>query len=215
MADTEWTEAQSQAYLAYMESNVKYDHRRWAEAIARDWPDLPEGATVVDLAGGPAFLSLELAPLLRRPRIVVADFSATMLARARQRAAQRGREIEVLECPAEALAMPSGSADLVICKHFIRLAKAVDPVLCEAARVLRPGGRAYFVDFAGDGPLPGRILLYLWIRATGPKVITDMFWGTMKSGFRAADVARRLEAAGFARATVLSSGVSYLVRGDR
>lgn len=195
-----------------MESNVKHDHRRWAHAIARDWPDLPEGATVVDVAGGPAFLTLELAPLLRSPRVIVTDFSATMLARATERAAQRGQGIEVVECPAEALALPDGCADLLVCKHFIRLARDPDPVLREAARVLRPGGRAYFVDFAGDAPLLGRVALYLWIRATGPGAIPDMFWDTMKSGMTATDLVVRMKAAGFGGAQAISSGVSYLVR---
>ena len=211
----EWTEEQSQAYLTYMESNVRYDHRRWAQAIARDWPDLREGATVVDVAGGPAFLTLELAPLLCSPSIIVTDFSATMLARATERAAQRGQAIEVVECPAERMALPDGCADLVVCKHFIRLATDVDLVLREAVRVLRPGGRAYFVDFAGDAPLLGRVALYLWIRATGPKVITEMFWDTMKSGMTAAKLVDRMKAAGFDGVQTISSGVSYLVRAKK
>jgi hypothetical protein len=117
MAETGWTEEQSEAYAAYMETNVKHDHRRWARAIRADWPGFPGGGTIVDLAA--------------------------------------------------------------------------------------------------DGPLPGRIALYLWIRATAPRVIKDMFWKTMQRGVTAGDLAARMKAAGFADARVLSSGVSYLARGDR
>ena len=61
----------------------------------------------------------------------------------------------------------------------------------------------------------GRVALYLWVRATGPKVITDMFWDTMNSGMTASHLLGRLKAAGFAGARTVSSGVSYLVQASR
>jgi ubiquinone/menaquinone biosynthesis C-methylase UbiE len=214
-AATEWSEEMSRAYARYMETNVKHDHRRWAERIATDWPGAPTGATVVDVAGGPGFQLLEVAPRLRQPRLVVTDSSPSMLELAHQRAGQRGIAVQTLLCPAEQLALADASVDLVLCKHFLRFAPDLGAVLREMARVLRPGGRAYLIDFNAEGPFLGAALLNLWIRLTAPRFISGMFWRTMRAGLSASGLPASLLAAGFADASVLRSSVSYLVRGNR
>jgi ubiquinone/menaquinone biosynthesis C-methylase UbiE len=212
MNELEWSEEASRAYARYMESNVRHDHRPFAARIAADWPELPPSATVVDVAGGPAFLLLELAPLLREPRLVVTDGSATMVELGRERARARGREIDGRVCPAEKLDLADGTVDLIVCKHFLRLAEDADACLREMVRVLRPGGRAYLIDFNREGPWLGARLLHLWIALTAPAFIRRSFGETMGRGWPASSVPARAEAAGFARGAVLHRGVSYLVR---
>jgi ubiquinone/menaquinone biosynthesis C-methylase UbiE len=215
MDQPEWNDELSRAYVRYMETNVRFDHRSWARRIAADCRDLPAEATVVDVAGGPAFLSLELAPLLVRPRVILADGAALMVELADERAKARGRQIEGHVCPAEQLDLADGVADLVVCKHFLRLAADVDASLREMARILRPGGRAYLVDFNSAGPRLGIRLLTLWIKLTAPPFLRGMFPATVRSGLAATSVPPRVRTAGFAQAELLHAGVSYLVRAVR
>jgi len=215
MGEDEWTEELCRTYARYMESNVPHDHRPWARRIAEDWPDLPAGATVVDVAGGPAFLLAEVAPLLRTPRLVIADVSATMVRLAGERAAGRALAVEGIVCPAEKLALPDAAADLVLCKHALRLVQDINAALREMARVLKPSGRAYLIDFEPEGAWLGRTLLELWIRLTAPPFIRAAFAETMRIGPPASSLRLRLRAAGFANASVLASGVSYLVRATK
>lgn len=215
MIEFEWTEQMSRDYAAYMEKNVKHDHRAWAERIATDWPEAPAGALVADVAGGPGFLLFELAPRLKSPRLVLTDSSPLMLSLARERAARLGVEVEVHLCPAEKLKLPDASMDMVLCKHALRFAPDLDAVLRELARVLRPGGRAYVIDFNPDGPRLGSLLLLTWIKLTAPPFIRANFGPTMRMGPPASALPSRFRAAGFREAVVLHPGVSYLIRAVR
>lgn len=211
----DWTSDLDRAYVTYMESVVKHDHRPRAREIRDDVGELPPGATVVDVAGGPAFLLLELAPLLPGARLVLVDPSATMLAHGVERARARGFELTTVESPAEAIGLPDGTADLLVCKHFLRLAPDLDGALGEMHRILKPGGRAYFVDFNGAAPRLGKIALWAWVRATAPPEIGKNFWDTIGRGLTVPAVLERLARAGFQRGTVLHEGVAYVVRAEQ
>jgi ubiquinone/menaquinone biosynthesis C-methylase UbiE len=215
MSEQEWTEELSRDYTRYMEKNLRYDTRPWARRIAADCSDLPAGAAVLDVAGGPAFLLLELAPLLPSPRLLLADFAPTMIKLGQERAAARGLTVEGYTCPAEKLGLPAASVDVAICKHFLRLASDVDAVLGELARVLKPGGRAYIVDFNGEAPRLGATMLRFWIRLTAPKYLSVDFDRSIRTGLPASTLPERLVRAGFREADVLAGGVAYLVRGTR
>lgn len=215
MSEIEWSDENSRAYARYMEKNVRFDHRRFAEYIAADWPQAPAGGLVLDVAGGPAFLLLEVARHLREPRLMVADSSPVMIEIGRERAARQGFTLEARLCPAEKLDLPDGCVDLVLCKHFLRLATDTDASLREMARVLKPGGRAYFIDFNGERPWLGATLLQLWIQLTAPKFLRHGFRASMATGLRASCLPARMRAAGFADAEILRDGVSYLVRAAR
>lgn len=214
MTAFEWTEEMSREYAAYMEKNVPRDHRQWALRIAADGPEIPAGATVVEVAAGPAFLLFEVAPLFKTPRLIVTDSSPTMLKIAMERAKARGREIETHLCPAEKLDLPDHTADLVLCKHFLRFAPDLPAVLREMRRILKPGGRAYCIDFNPRGPWLGSNLLLLWIRLTAPPFIRQNFAAAMRMGPPVSTLPASFQAAGFAHAEVLHAGVSYLLRAD-
>lgn len=215
MSDVEWTDEMSRMYARYMETNVRHDHRGWARRIAADWSARPPQPTIVDVAGGPAFLLLEVAPLVEKPRLVVTDGSAVMIELAHERAKARDCTVEGHVCGAEKLDLADASADLVLCKHFLRLAPDLDGSLREMARVLKPGARAYLVDFNREGPKWLARLLHLWILLTAPSFISKFFGATLAAALPASSLPQRLRAAGFAQADVIHSGVSYLVRAVR
>lgn len=84
--------------------------------------------------------------------VVATDITPAMVERIRTRATRLGRAVDVRVMDAHALDFPDGSFDAVIL-HLI-VAVVPDPVRAvrEAARVLRPGGRAAVFDkFVPEG----------------------------------------------------------------
>ncbi|MER6591382.1 methyltransferase domain-containing protein [Micromonospora purpureochromogenes] len=78
------------------------------------------------------------------------ELSPAMLAIARQRAADLGREVDLREGDAEHLPFPDGSFDTVVCA--LSLCTIPDPATAinEMARVLVPGGRLLLLDHIGS-----------------------------------------------------------------
>ena len=122
--------------------------RRSVERLA-----LAPGERVL-LAGAGTGLDLDMIPA--GVAVTAIDLAPAMLAKLRSRAARLGVSVDAREMDAETLAFPADSFDAVIL-HLI-LAVVPDPVRCarEAARVLRPGGRAVVLDkFVSDAaPIP-------------------------------------------------------------
>jgi len=215
VTELDWSDDTSRAYARYMEKNIKYDYRHWATKILADLQPTPPGTTVVDVAGGPGFLALEVGRHLDHPRLWVIDGSPTML----QLAAENGRkyslEVVARHGEAERLEFPDSFADVVLCKHFIRLSSDPERALREMARILKPGGRLYVVDFDRSAPALRRWLLTLWIRLTAPAFIRSAFHDALRTGFSASHMVTMLHETGLRNPRVLSRGTSYLVVGER
>ncbi|HKW78666.1 MAG TPA: class I SAM-dependent methyltransferase [Candidatus Limnocylindria bacterium] len=79
-------------------------------------------------------------------RVTAIDLSPAMLERARSRAAELGRQVELRVSDAEALEFPDGSFDTVV--STLVLCTIPDPArgVREVRRVLRPGGRYLVLD---------------------------------------------------------------------
>jgi demethylmenaquinone methyltransferase/2-methoxy-6-polyprenyl-1,4-benzoquinol methylase len=116
----------------------RLDQRWRREAIAR--AAIRPGDVVVDLGCGTGDLS-ELAAA-RGGRVVAVDFAARMLAGLRRRA------IAASPVRADAARLPlrDGCADVLLSAFALRNFVALEPVLREAARVLRPGGRLVLLE---------------------------------------------------------------------
>lgn len=104
---------------------------------------LEPGWAVVDLGGGTGGLAGALAPFVRR--IVVVDRSPEMLAAARARLRDVAHA-EFVESEAEALPLEACTIDLVVVSLVLHHLADPLPVLAEARRILRPGGRLVVVD---------------------------------------------------------------------
>ena len=115
--------------------------RRWRRA-ALAAAALAPGDRALDVACGTGDLAALAAAT--GARAVGVDFAPAMLAAARRR--RPGAML--VRADAGALPFRTGSADVVLCGFALRNFVAIEPVLAEAARVLRPGGRLVLLEVA-------------------------------------------------------------------
>lgn len=87
--------------------------------------------------------------------LVGVDPSAAMLRRARKRAAAAGREVKLVEAPAEELPFEDAAFDTVVAIAVLCTVDDPDKAIREIRRVLRPGGRFLFNEHVRS-PDPGR-----------------------------------------------------------
>lgn len=105
--------------------------------------------TVCDVGAGTGIVSAELGNIVAR--VVGVDLSPEMIRQAKERL--HGR---VLVGDAQALPLPSGSVDAVTFVWVLHLVGDPAAAIGEAARVLRPGGRAVVVWARPRPPAPGQ-----------------------------------------------------------
>jgi ArsR family transcriptional regulator len=143
---------------------------------------LPRDLVVADLGCGTGDLAARLAP--RVARVHAVDRSAAMLRAARRRV---GGAPNVTLHQADLAALPLDDASCDAALLVLALAYAADPraVLAEAARVLKPGGRAVVIDLSAHGDEGLREKL-----------------GQARAGFDPDDLGRLLAGAGLAGAAV-------------
>src|SRR5579863_407125 len=134
---------------AYVESLV---HAQGADleqvaALLRDRRD----ARVLDLGCGGGHVSFRAAPLVRE--VVAYDLSADMLAAVTRAASERAlANIATRQGRAEALPFAEAEFDFVFSRYSAHHWHGFAAALAEARRVLRPGGRALFMDAISPGP---------------------------------------------------------------
>ncbi|MGH3736310.1 MAG: class I SAM-dependent methyltransferase [Micromonosporaceae bacterium] len=81
-----------------------------------------------------------------RLRLTGLEWSPAMLAIARDRARELGRDVELLDGDAQALPFPDASFDTVVCTFSLCAIPDDRRALAEMARVLRPGGLLLLAD---------------------------------------------------------------------
>ena len=106
---------------------------------------LPEvdGRDVIELGCGTAYVSAWLARRGARP--VGIDITPEQLATARALQAEHGLEFPLIEASAEAVPLPDDSFDFAISEYGASIWCDPEAWIPEAARVLRPGGRLWFL----------------------------------------------------------------------
>ena len=94
------------------------------------------------------------------------ELSPAMLAIARQRAVDLGREVDFHEGDAEHLPFDDASFDTVLCALSLCTIPSPDAALGEMRRVLRPGGRLLLLDHIGSAWPPVYAVQWLLERFT-------------------------------------------------
>lgn len=110
--------------------------------------DVPPGARVLDLGGGPGWVSELLARLGLRP--VTLDLSPSLLRLGQERFASAGLTARLVRADMTALPFPEGAFDAAIVVDALHHVPDVGAALREARRVLAPGGRLVLAE-PGEG----------------------------------------------------------------
>ncbi len=108
------------------------------------------GARVLDLGCGGGHVAYAVAPHVAE--VVAYDLASEMLAVVAAAARERGlANLQTVQGPAERLPFADAGFDLVLSRYSAHHWRDFSAGLREAARVLRPGGRAGFVDAVSAG----------------------------------------------------------------
>lgn len=168
-----WNRIRYTAIAPFYDTFVRFagPRRRAVELLA---PQPGDRVLIVGCGTG-----ADLPYLPREVTVTAVDVTPDMVARTRRRAAALGLSVDARVMDASALEFPDASFDLVML-HLI-VAVVPDPRGCitEAARVLRPGGRASVLDkFVPEGErpsllrrlldLPARVVATRLTRQLGP-----------------------------------------------
>ena len=131
---------------------------------------------IVDIATGTGDIARRLANAFPEARVTGVDLSPEMLRRARRIASASGqgslrrnetrRGLGFLQGDMTHLPFADSSVDLLTGGYALRNAPDLKAALEEVLRVLRPGGRFCFLDFANSGS-PRVPLIALWGRIWG------------------------------------------------
>lgn len=127
--------------------------------------------SVLDVACGTGDLALETAHALPTARVHGVDLSLPMLAIARSRAATSALErVTFAQGDFTRLDVGDASVDVVTAGYAIRNAPDPRQALGELARVLRPGGRLYVLDFYRPAARLWSALYLAYLRTAGAAV---------------------------------------------
>jgi ubiquinone/menaquinone biosynthesis C-methylase UbiE len=124
-------------------------YRRLAQLVE---DRVPEGATILELAPGPGYLSIELAKM-GNYHIVGLDISPTFVEIAQAKAREAGVDIDFRLGNASHMPLADDLFDFIVCsaafKNFSEPVLALD----EMFRVLKPGGKALIIDLRPDASI--------------------------------------------------------------
>jgi ubiquinone/menaquinone biosynthesis C-methylase UbiE len=151
------------------------------------------GCELLDLGCGAGHVAFQVAPVAGK--VVAFDLSGQMLSAVAQGAQARGiSNIETAKGEAESLPFANGRFDFVMSRYSAHHWRNFGKGLQEARRVLKPGGKAAFIDVAA----PGDALLDTFLQTV--EILRDK---SHVRDYSAAQWLMALEAAGFA-ATALA-----------
>ncbi len=182
-------------------------------------------AQVLDLCCGTGDMTLAL---LRRagkfhPRLLGADFSHSMLQRARTKT--KGNEVQWLEADALLLPIDDSTVDLVTSAFGFRNLADYDRGLREILRVLRPGGECGILDFGEPKGLVGlgykfyfkRVLPAAGTLISGVKGPYAYLPASVERFPEPEEMLERMRGAGFREAswTPYTLGIAGLYRGKK
>ena len=124
-------------------------HRLWKDAMM-DWLAPRAGQRLLDVAGGTGDVAFRFLTRAAESQAVVLDMTESMLISGRQRAeaGQMAERLDWVVGDAMALPLADNSFDVYTISFGIRNVTRVQDALCEAYRVLRPGGRLMVLEFS-------------------------------------------------------------------
>ena len=182
------------------------DFRSEARSVAER---ISPGASVLEIAPGPGFFSIELAKR-GTYRITGLDISETFVRIARERALSEGVTVDFRHGNASAMPFGDTAFDFVYCSAAFK--NFTDPIgaLNEIHRVLRPGGNATIVDLAKDASIEA-VTAYVNQSGRGPvdAWITRITFRNvlLKRAYTADEFRRMVDQSRFGTCKIRTSGI--------
>ncbi|HEY2001432.1 MAG TPA: methyltransferase domain-containing protein [Acidobacteriaceae bacterium] len=148
------------AVKAYKGMGMEGSIARWYDRTTRkDMPEVqqlavriaalvPGSGSVLEVAPGPGFLSIELAK--RGLQVRAVDISKSFVEIARHNAAAEGVKARFQLGNAAALPVDDASVDFVVCRAAFKNFSEPVKALAEMRRVLKAGGTALLIDMRRD-----------------------------------------------------------------
>lgn len=150
-----WNRVRYTVFAPVYDWVARFGRQRWRSIELLD----PRPGERVLISGAGTGADLEYLP--EGVEVAAVDITPAMVERTRERARALGRAVDARVGDAQALDFPDASFDAVILHLIVAVAPDGRRVAEEAARVLRPGGRAIifdkFVPDAKRASLPRRI----------------------------------------------------------
>jgi len=205
-------------------------HRIWKNRLISEIRPRA-GLKYLDVAGGTGDIAFRIRKKIVRqsdaaPDITLCDLTESMLRVGAQRAVDKGwlEGFEYITGNAEDLPFPDNHFDVYTISFGLRNVTHIDKALAEAARVLKPGGRYFCLEFSHVRPkfLAKAYDLYSYsvIPAMGEKIASDresyQYLVESIRKFPTQDnLAKRMEDAGLKRARYsnLSHGIACIHKG--
>ncbi len=158
-------------------------------ALLCDWADPQPGETIVDLGCSTAFYARSLFRRQPDATQIAVDFSLPMLEEARSFAESEKANMYLLQADASALPLYGESVDAVVCGGSLNEFSKTEKVLWETKRILKPGGRAFFMYLLKAETLAGKLLqagsagggISFWTEKESEKLFADNGFETEKS----------------------------------
>ena len=136
-------------------------HRLWKDTLVRRM-NPKAGMTLLDVAGGTGDIALRCYRKTEgKAKIIVCDINPEMLEQGKAKALDQGvlSGLTWVTGNAECLPFPDRSVDIYSIAFGLRNVTHIDQALREAARVLKPGGRFFCMEFS-PGVIPALKPLY-------------------------------------------------------
>lgn len=145
-------------------------HRVWKARFIRDLNPRPHEA-LLDVAAGTGDIATGWRSSGGGPAILC-DINEAMLSQGRDRAMDRGKlsGMSWAVGNAECLPFPDRSFDAYTIAFGLRNVTDIDAALCEARRVLKPGGRFFCLEFSRVAILPLRKIYDAYSEAVIPRL---------------------------------------------
>jgi ubiquinone/menaquinone biosynthesis C-methylase UbiE len=130
-------------------SNTAEMMKEYVDLARRIAGELPQGSSVLEVAPGPGYFSIELARL-GNYSITGLDISRTFVKMAAKKAAEAGVKVDFKQGTASKMPLMSNSFDFLLCRAAFKNFAQPVVALQEMYRVLKPGGRGLIIDLKGD-----------------------------------------------------------------
>jgi SAM-dependent methyltransferase len=190
--------------VAYSEADFAESHQAAVTRFGEAFPDFSRGR-ILDLACGPADITVRFARAYPDARLVGLEGSPPMLALGRQRVSEAGLDERVgfahMVLPDPDLAQ-LGTYDAVVCTSSLH--HFHDPgVLWDAMRATARSGASLFVQdlFRPESPARARAIVDQYAGGE-PEVLRRDFYNSLCAAFTPAEVEAQLTAAGLTGFTV-------------